>query len=422
MNKLLNVTDLNDLTNIDIENIFNNIDHEDNQNKRTDRADNNFEECPNCDLTNHIVIDAERGVLVCNNCGQVIDNILDQNPEWKSYDDDKGDNSRCSIATNQLLPQSSLGTSIAGRYRSGIRRLHGWSAMPYKERSLNNVFIELQNGCAKGNLLKCIIDDAKILYKKISECEHQKGKNLGKKIIIRGINRKGLIAACVFFACRKINQARSQKEISDMFDLKQTELTRGCKKFLALMIAKKSIVRLNAQSSSPEHIITRFCKELKIKNNYIEQAIKIAKNIIKLDIASVHTPLSIATGGILLMTDMNNLPITKKNIADTFGVSEVTIKKTFDKLKEYKYILLNDQLIDKIIINSKPLIIELPDHLKNKLDKLVIYEKNLEKLKQKRIDESEHITMKISDIEKMVNNKISILDSEIRTIFRLKNH
>ena len=43
-----------------------------------------------------------------------------------------------------------------------MKTLHGWSAMPYKERSLNEVFKIIQAKCHKGNILKCIEDDAKM--------------------------------------------------------------------------------------------------------------------------------------------------------------------------------------------------------------------------------------------------------------------
>jgi hypothetical protein len=47
-----------------------------------------------------------------------------------------------------------------------------------------------------------------------SDCKHAYGKNEGKIIIKRGNNRIGLIAACLFYSCRKIGMTRSPKEIA----------------------------------------------------------------------------------------------------------------------------------------------------------------------------------------------------------------
>ena len=110
--------------------------------------------------------------------------------------------------------------------------------MPYKERSLHQVLKEIQEKCRLASILKCIEDDAKILYKNISETTYTEGNNKGKPIIIRGKNRKSLIAACIFFACKRKGDTRSPKEIAKLFELKDTEITKGCKTFLKMRKSK----------------------------------------------------------------------------------------------------------------------------------------------------------------------------------------
>lgn len=368
---------IENITDIDINDMFNDLDDkgidlDQNNNMLHNEVNNRENICPQCQTSEHIISDTSSGILVCKACGQVIGELLDANPEWRQYDDDnKGEPARCGMPINQLLPQSSLGTSISGRGRNRIKTLHGWNSMPYKERSLNLVLKEIHSRCDRGNILKCIEDDAKIMYKKISECKHIKGKNKGKTIIIRGSNRKGLIAACVFFACRKKGATRSPKEIADIFDLKYTEITKGCKNLLKLNKIRK--IELTADYSSPEHFITRYCHELKIKQEYIDVALKITKNIQKLNIASIHTPISIATGSILLMAEEKGLRfLTKRRIADKFHVSEVTILKTYKKLCQYADIVKDNTATDKIIadIKKETLKKDMPDELKKRLEKI----------------------------------------------------
>jgi len=354
--------DFNNLTDADMRDIFENIDFSSQMNaesngenetksngSRSRDMDSSRDVCRGCGEYNSMVDDTVHSVRVCTKCGQVNDNLVDQNPEWRQFEDDGGkDVGRCSMPINKLLPQSSLGTTIAGNYKSRLKTLHQWSQMPYKERSLNAVFKIIHNKCQSGAILKCIEDDAKIMYKLISECKHVKGKNKGRVIIIRGKNRESLIAACVFFACRRNKKTRSQKEIADLFDLKYTEITRGCKLFIKLMKLRK--LELSIGTSLPEHFVVRFCNELKIKKHYINQAMKIAKNIRKLDIASVHTPFSTATSSILLMADINGLrSISKKKLSNKFNVSEVTLTKTYKKISEYRNVLINDTLTDKLV-------------------------------------------------------------------------
>ena len=323
--------------------------------------------CDDCGSDN-VIEDTSHGILVCTNCGQVVSSLMDCGAEWTQYNDDnKKDMNRCSHPISQLLPQSSMATTIGGACSSRIKTLHGWSAMPYKERSLNEVFKIIQLKCSENKIMKCIEDDAKIMYKNISECKHYEGKNLGKSVIIRGKNRMSVIAACILFACRKKDKSRSSKEIAKSFKLKKTEITKGCKIFQKL--AKITNIELKLTSVNPEQFIIRFCEELRVKKNFIDQAIQISNNAQKLQIASVHTPISLATGSIFMMITLNELKIQKKMIADQFNVSQVTIAKAYKKLEPFINLLTNNELCDRLSIEIKKYQndIELTDELKIKL-------------------------------------------------------
>ena len=355
MNNAFNNTNLRDMfENIDFDDLDSetNIDTKVNKKRSHDKTKKSI--CQNCDSVDNIIEDFSLGIVVCKKCGQVVDNIIDSNPEWRSFEDDAKGNSanRCGSGVSSLLPQSSLGTTIGGgKFKSRIKTLHNWSAMPYRERSLHQVFKKFQEKCAFTGILKCIEDDAKIMYKTISECKHIEGKNKGKFIIIRGKNRISLIAACIFFACKRKGMTRSPKEMAAIFNINYTDITRGCKNFQKYI--KKGNININTGFSLPEDFVARFCKELNIKDKYIEHAVQIAKNIRNMNIASVHTPFSIATSSILLMVDLNNLEnITKKKIAHKFGVSEVTISKTFKKVEEYKHILNSQDRVNEFIKNK----------------------------------------------------------------------
>ena len=396
------------------------IDKNKNKKKNTSKKILYCEECNNDD----IIEDTSQGIIVCTNCGFVIESLMDMGAEWTQYNDDnKKDMSRCSHAISQLLPQSSMATTISGSCSSRIKTLHGWSAMPYKERSLNDVFKIIQNVCIKGKIIKCIEDDAKIMYKNIYESKHLDGKNLGKKVIKRGKNRISLIAASVLYACRKKDKTRSPKEIAELFDLKCSEITKGCKIFQ--QIAKNEDIELKLNVIKPEHFITRFCEEYKIKNKYIKQAIQITNNIQKLQIATVHTPLSLATGSIYMMICLNKLDIQKKNIAEKFNVSHVTITKAYKKLEPFTNLLTNDELCNRLSMEIKKYQdnIELPNKLKSKFirfnidinktfdsdyDNLLLY--NILELDS---DENYYFNIKlIVEHSYEIDNKIKQLDNE----------
>ena len=135
------------------------------------------------------------GISVCKKCGKMSEKIIEHNAEWRYYgsDDSKSsDPTRCGMPTNFLLKESSLGSAIAygginNPDMAKIRKYHIWNAMPYKERSLYNVFDAISVRSINSGIPACIIEDAKENYKLLDESQ-----------ISRGSNRKGLIAACIY--------------------------------------------------------------------------------------------------------------------------------------------------------------------------------------------------------------------------------
>lgn len=346
-------------------------------------------QCPTCNSFDNIN-NYTTGYLTCTNCGQAIDNILDANPEWRQYEDDGrggGDIARCSQAVNKLIPQSSTGTRHVASGYGKLQKLQNWNFMPYRERSLNDVFKLISSRCEKNGIKKNIQDDAKIIYKTINDCTHKLGKNKGKPIITRGKNRLGIIASCVFLACRKNKLTYLPKEIAEIFDLKHTELNRGCKSLVKLLKARN--FNIDTGTSKPEHFINRYCNILHIRTHFMEQTLKIARNIEKLDLVSEHTPFSIAATAVLVMAEVNKISsLSKKKIAEEFNISEVTITKTYKKIELFKNILSNDEKVNDIVKKID----------ENKKQKINVPENVLQKMKKFGVDTLNMSTDKKDDL------------------------
>jgi transcription initiation factor TFIIIB Brf1 subunit/transcription initiation factor TFIIB len=306
-------------------------------NYNKDKKNISHNKCSECG-SDDLIEDHAGGILVCKICGQVLDQILDYNPEWKQYDD--GDNNaRCGGAINPLLPTSSLGTSIAGAFKNRMKTIHGWNQMLYKERSLNNEFKKIHYVCQKYKILKCIEEDARIMYKMASECKHQEGKNFGKFIITRGKNRVSISAACLYFACVKKGITYTPKEIADFYEIKYSEINKGIKNLRKLI---SSTFTAKSNLSLPSQFIKRYCNNLKILNCYAEEAVNVALNIEKLNIATEHNPYSLAAACILFVAENHKLKhVTRKRLAAEFDISDVTINKTYKKIEIYKDIIFD---------------------------------------------------------------------------------
>ena len=338
--------------------------------------------CPNCKKNDNIIDDYENGNMTCNECGVVISSKMDDNPEWRLYtnDDSKNDTARCNGLTSYFFPQSSLSTTISGTGRNKIKILQNWNSMPYKERSLYVDFKEIQEKCKLGNIMKRIEDDTKILWKKIKDSTHLNGKNKGKIIIIRGKNKRRLIAGTLIIACEKNIYPINYKEISDLFKITLTDVTMGRK--IVINILKNIKMEYNLVPNTADKYIIRFCKSLHLKKEDIDLGLRIATNINRLNIASIHTAISIAAGSILLLADILDFKITKKIIAHKLAVSDVTISKAYKKVEKYREILVNDELTDKLveILEVERNKLEIPNKLIEQYYNLNDIEPNIDRL------------------------------------------
>lgn len=327
--------------NININKYFNDI-------EETDVINTDEKKCLNCNSVN-LLEDFSEGNIVCINCGQVSDNvILDHRQEWTNHDDTNV--SRCGMTINKLLPHTSMGTTIVGYGNTNLKKLQNWIAVPYKEKSLSYVLKYIQDKCSKNKILRCIEDDAKIMFKMISECKHIKGKNKDKFVITRKFNRISIIAACVFYACMRKNMSRTPKEIASIFNITPVKMNKGCKNFKKLM--NTQTFDMTMQICTAEQFILRHCSTLNMKEEHISIAQQIARNVNRIKIASIHTPHSVAAASILLMANLNDIKnINRKQIAEQFGISEVTIIKSYKKIEQYKNVLCDENVV-KILENN----------------------------------------------------------------------
>jgi transcription initiation factor TFIIIB Brf1 subunit/transcription initiation factor TFIIB len=314
--------------------------------------------CKGCNSKGTLIEDQQASVIVCSECGMVNEELLDHGPEWRQYnnDDNRGEGvNRCGCPSNFFFPKSSQGTIMAGSSNSRLKRKQKWNSMVYKERSLNQVFEYISQICSKNNIPKIIVDSAKILYKRLSDCKHKTGINVGKQIIIRGENRLSIIAACVFKACEMNKNPRNVKEIAEFFGLDEKKVTKGNKQFEKIMknADDKNVMLDQFNPNTAEDYIRRHCPKLKINKMDMEMAVRIAHNCCKMKLASDHNPQSVAAGSILVMVEYCNLNIDKKDIATLFGTSDVTIGKIYHKIVSYADALVDDAATEHLIKKFK---------------------------------------------------------------------
>lgn len=325
------------------QNYFNKLD--DQLNNNDDELNNNLENknlktqhsnniCTKCNI-NSIIQDNTNGFMLCKNCGIIKDIIIDNSAEWRYYgnsDNKYLDPSRCGGPINPLLPKSSLGTFIGGSSYGSLQRLHSWNSMPSYERSLWHVFENINRKTQNTDLINKIKEECKYYYKTISE----KDKYING-ILTRGSVRQGVIAACLFVACKNNNTARLASEIAEMFDITTTDVTKGLKKFCD--IEKRKNIELNVNITKTDDFIQRYCNKLNISKTKQKIGFVLAKRVKKIGILNENTPPSIAASIIYLLSTTYHLNISKDKICNEINISNVTITKAVKRLNKYYNIL-----------------------------------------------------------------------------------
>lgn len=302
--------------------------------------------CNYCNMTVYGVLCD--GNIVCTYCNSVLMRQMDYGAEWRLHGADgsgsvsqQTDNVRC------CPPTSTLGSIIGGggnrrhsstwkrvevahggeskRAGTDIQRFQAWNSLTYRQRVLNNVFDVLVANAAQNGLPTCILEDAKVLYKRISEVR-----------ITRGENRSSVIAVSIYIACMQNKVPRSLQEVATMFDLKPSSLTH------ALHIYKESIPEVAAmkQTCSATDFIYRFCSSLHLDSRITDVVRRVVEKADEMAIICDAMPISIVGGAIAFVCDHYKVHLNKKDIATTCKIAAVTVTKMMKRFIEHREVLL----------------------------------------------------------------------------------
>lgn len=288
--------------------------------------------CDNCGNI-HLCEDKFEGTIVCTNCGMVKESqLVDDSPEWNFGPEEAmfaKDPSRCGGPVNPLLERSSMSTvMVNANYRThgNLKRLHQQTSMDYIERSRYHIFEYISKlAHDKGKLTMNVVEQAKKYYTDVS-----------KKRLSRGNIRKGIIACCIYQACKDFNVTRSIKEISDFCDIDCTHINKCIKIFREVME--------NETKSSTEaddlfiRIINKFNFSRVDEAKLLKQSRKVYETVEEHCILNGKTPSACAVVIVFYCCMKNNINVSKKQIIENNSISNVTLNKIYNTLVENEHL------------------------------------------------------------------------------------
>lgn len=307
---------------------------------RYGQAENVKQTCPNCRSTE---VRLTNGNFICYDCCCLLESVMDEAGEWKSYQNDSTSvsNPRCSIQVNPYLPETSCHTFIKAeggdRYGQKLQQMSNWM-VPHHEKSLNIRLHDINYYGSLCNLPGNVIDFAKQVYVEFIELQpiHKKKKSS------RGDCHNAIIAVILLISCKEFSIRRSPDDICNRTGLTTTDFTKaGNLVFSVLQHSHLLDISHHQYIVRSSDYINSFCHTIGLNDSVlIAKIYEIEEKVHSMKLLQKNTPQAIACGCIYFVTKMMGIKIDRRDFENKCSVSLPTLNKVYDNLIQH-----TDQII-----------------------------------------------------------------------------
>lgn len=282
--------------------------------------------CENCNEKGTIISDDESGAFVCQNCGKVCEGkIFTDENDKVTFEGNDGENKIQRVAPPSKL--NNIGTTLLIHSNGKTKVYKNHSTLNKKQRG----FLKIEKILSSGNVHKNLIEETKSLYQKVIESLNMQGRKM-----------KDIILGIFYYVCRKAQVAKTIKQISLMFNVEERKIKKG------FNTIKSIIVEPNDKEEEMRNIIENYIASyLNGKNKYEIQKIsfQINKNIIEKDLLEGKSPRTLAGMSLFLSYKLFNDNFNDEIEFYSYFSNKATLKKSFDKLKNYLKEILPENFI-----------------------------------------------------------------------------
>ncbi len=289
--------------------------------------------CPEC-KGNKLKKDSERGELVCEDCGLVLEeNIVQEGPEWRAFDtEQRNARAHTGAPLKYMSPNKGLvteidqynrdvrGGKIAPSQQAQLYRMRKWhkraSISNSIERNLAIALTELNRVASHLGLTESIRESSALLYRKCVE-----------RGLIRGRQIESVVSAVIYAICRQYGIPRTLDEIASVAEIPKKEIGRTYR-----LITQE--LELKVPLTNPRFYINRFVTALKLSGDTQAKALEILDQALKKGLISGRGPMGVAAATVYIASVMTGERRTQKEVADVAGVTEVTIRNRYRELKK----------------------------------------------------------------------------------------
>jgi transcription initiation factor TFIIB len=280
--------------------------------------------CPECENKN-LVLDIEMGELVCGNCGLVIEeNILDKGAEWRAFTHQErksrervGVPTRYShfdkgLSTTIRVDRDAFGRPLSPEVKREMWRLRRWQIRSKFHGSQNrNLMIamgELQRLSEKLHIPSSVQEMAAVIYRKALDRGLVKGRSIA-----------GIVAGCLYAACRFTKTPRTLKEITEASLRNEKEVSRAYR-----LVVKD--LQMEMPIDDPMDYATKIAEKAGVSSDVEGLAIKIIRDAKNNRATMGKDPSGLAAAALYIASRLKKEKITQKRLAKAAGLTEVTVR------------------------------------------------------------------------------------------------
>jgi len=289
------------------------------------------EKCPECG-SDKLIKDFYRAEVSCANCGLVlVEDLLDSGPDWRSSEFESN-NVRGGPPSTLMIHDKGLSTVIdwknkdiygkdlSPHRRAQVYRMRKWQTRirisDALERNLVFALSELDRLSSSLKLPKNIREAAALLYRRVLEEKINKNKTT-----------EGLVAACIYAACRQCKVPRTLDEIEEHSRVDKKEIGRS---FRFIM----SGLGMRLPLSNPAEYVSRFASQLGLSGNVQTRAIEMLEEALERGLPSGRSPMGLTAAALYLASILEHEKRAQRDISEVVKVTEVTVRNRYKELQE----------------------------------------------------------------------------------------
>jgi len=284
-------------------------------------------ECGLCGSTN-LLKNQSTGELVCQKCGGIMEeNIAKTSATPAAFSfEEKQRKARTGSTLTFTKHHRGIVTTIGNKNindmspekRGQYHRMKKWDRRlsGSKPRNMRLALSQMQRLVDSLNLPESVHEEAARLYEKAWEIEVVKGRRV-----------ENIVASLIFLVCRMQKLPRTLNEIAKAAEIDKNEVGRNYR-YVARELDKRVL------PAKPEDFIPRYSSSLGLSGRTMGKTRKIIWQAREKGLIAGKSPEGVVASALYIAAVLEGERRSQKRIAETVGVTEVTIRKGYREFAE----------------------------------------------------------------------------------------